>query len=115
MENKKAIMAGEITTISTTIWRDKNNNCKLNNLPAAVYREQGEMNLLKDRPSHSLVKNRRSSNCTANRLIIKCCIEKLWGVKGVVCVLRGTYPAGGSVPFLICLVCFVASFKLSFV
>ena len=55
MENKKAIMTGEIT-INTTMWIDKNNNCRQNNLPATTCREQDEMNLLKYRPCHSFVK-----------------------------------------------------------
>jgi flavoprotein len=58
MENKKAIMTGEITTTNTAMWRDKNNNCRQNNLPAATLREQDEMNLLKSRPCHSFVKTK---------------------------------------------------------
>ena len=56
MENKKAIMTREITTINTTMWRDKNNNCRQNNLPAATCGEQDEMDLLKARQCHSFVK-----------------------------------------------------------
>jgi len=98
MDNKKAIMADELTTINTTTWGDKNNNCRQNNLPAAVCTEQDEMNVLKARPSHSLAQNRGCSNCRANRLIIKMLYSRIMGVKGAVCVLRGTCPAGVSVP-----------------
>jgi hypothetical protein len=77
MENKKAIMTGEITTTNTSMWRDKNNNSRQNNLPAATCREQDEMNLLRARPCNSFVKNRGCSYGTANRLKIKCCIKEL--------------------------------------
>jgi hypothetical protein len=60
-------MTGEITTINTTMWRDKNNKRRQNNLPAAVYIEQDEMDLLKARPCHSVVKSGPCSYDTVNQ------------------------------------------------